>query len=126
MKNLYSIFFFFSSRRRHTRSLCDWSSDVCSSDLRRAQQRAWPWRRFDQVRVRRRYRTVSNLNTLVRPPKRPQNGRVPAELQTYRVTATAVAAINEDDGDIHLVLRDDLGATMIAESPEPACTVGAR
>src|SRR5499427_11035718 len=24
-------FFFFSSRRRHTRSLCDWSSDVCSS-----------------------------------------------------------------------------------------------
>src|SRR5438132_8024004 len=27
------MFFFFSSRRRHTRSLCDWSSDVCSSDL---------------------------------------------------------------------------------------------
>src|SRR5947207_6275812 len=26
--------FFFSSRRRHTISLCDWSSDVCSSDLR--------------------------------------------------------------------------------------------
>src|SRR5260221_11285287 len=26
-------FFCFSSRRRHTRSLCDWSSDVCSSDL---------------------------------------------------------------------------------------------
>src|SRR5947207_3753950 len=25
--------FFFSSSRRHTRSLCDWSSDVCSSDL---------------------------------------------------------------------------------------------
>src|SRR5215211_3996865 len=30
-------FFFFSSRRRHTRSLCDWSSDVCSSDLQRAE-----------------------------------------------------------------------------------------
>src|SRR5256886_4612421 len=29
-------FFFFSSRRRHTRFDCDWSSDVCSSDL--------PWR----------------------------------------------------------------------------------
>src|SRR6266571_6347010 len=26
-------FFFFSSRRRHTRLTCDWSSDVCSSDL---------------------------------------------------------------------------------------------
>src|SRR2546430_12151560 len=28
------FFFFFSSRRRHTRFDCDWSSDVCSSDLR--------------------------------------------------------------------------------------------
>src|SRR5690606_40814712 len=31
----YSLFvFFFSSRRRHTRFSRDWSSDVCSSDLR--------------------------------------------------------------------------------------------
>src|SRR5260370_23729017 len=29
----YIFFFFFSSRRRHTRFKCDWSSDVCSSDL---------------------------------------------------------------------------------------------
>src|SRR5207237_7354048 len=29
----YYYFFFFSSRRRHTRFKCDWSSDVCSSDL---------------------------------------------------------------------------------------------
>src|SRR5689334_13644249 len=28
-----TMFFFFSSRRRHTRWNCDWSSDVCSSDL---------------------------------------------------------------------------------------------
>src|SRR4051812_50112385 len=27
------VCFFFSSRRRHTRLTCDWSSDVCSSDL---------------------------------------------------------------------------------------------
>src|SRR5699024_11929319 len=31
----FLIFFFFSSRRRHTRSKRDWSSDVCSSDLTR-------------------------------------------------------------------------------------------
>src|SRR2546422_2133106 len=31
---LYLFFFFFSSRRRHTRCSRDWSSDVCSSDLR--------------------------------------------------------------------------------------------
>src|SRR5262245_64614258 len=29
----YMVLFFFSSRRRHTRCLSDWSSDVCSSDL---------------------------------------------------------------------------------------------
>src|SRR6266576_1781699 len=32
-RNGYPSSFFFSSRRRHTRSLRDWSSDVCSSDL---------------------------------------------------------------------------------------------
>src|SRR5437762_8905040 len=30
---LFVLFFFFSSRRRHTRYIGDWSSDVCSSDL---------------------------------------------------------------------------------------------
>src|SRR5204863_2715863 len=34
--------FFFSSRRRHTRSLRDWSSDVCSSDLKPALSDAVP------------------------------------------------------------------------------------
>src|SRR6266480_6308961 len=29
----FILCFFFSSRRRHTRLTCDWSSDVCSSDL---------------------------------------------------------------------------------------------
>src|SRR2546426_10025294 len=31
------VFFFFSSRRRHTRLQGDWSSDVCSSDLEIAE-----------------------------------------------------------------------------------------
>src|SRR2546427_13006201 len=31
--SVFVFFFFFSSRRRHTRFDCDWSSDVCSSDL---------------------------------------------------------------------------------------------
>src|SRR3989440_8524351 len=33
LMSLCVVFFFFSSRRRHTRSDRDWSSDVCSSDL---------------------------------------------------------------------------------------------
>src|SRR5438874_5666548 len=32
------VFFFFTSRRRHTRPLRDWSSDVCSSDLHLVQR----------------------------------------------------------------------------------------
>src|SRR5205085_6954305 len=35
----FFFFFFFSSRRRHTRFDCDWSSDVCSSDLCEAAAR---------------------------------------------------------------------------------------
>src|SRR2546429_9194750 len=33
MSSVFILFFFFSSRRRHTRCSRDWSSDVCSSDL---------------------------------------------------------------------------------------------
>src|SRR2546421_4761123 len=33
VRELFFLVFFFSSRRRHTRSDRDWSSDVCSSDL---------------------------------------------------------------------------------------------
>src|SRR5689334_24172931 len=33
VRQIYVFCFFFSSRRRHTRWNCDWSSDVCSSDL---------------------------------------------------------------------------------------------
>ena len=35
---IIGLHFFFSSRRRHTRSLCDWSSEVCSSDLKSGAQ----------------------------------------------------------------------------------------
>src|SRR5699024_11651534 len=35
------LFVFFSSRRRHTRSKRDWSSDVCSSDLDKDKQEAY-------------------------------------------------------------------------------------
>src|SRR5438105_15920457 len=46
--------FFFSSRRRHTRSTRDWSSDVCSSDLTRpwsAPAKVW-WKSPDNPDIR--------------------------------------------------------------------------
>src|SRR5260370_28014756 len=42
------MFFFFSSRRRHTRFKCDWSSDVCSSDLNSCDTRGM-WQEFAEV-----------------------------------------------------------------------------
>src|SRR5260370_41157334 len=38
---VYFRLFFFSSRRRHTRFKCDWSSDVCSSDLASILTNPW-------------------------------------------------------------------------------------
>src|SRR6266498_5785736 len=51
------MFFFFSSRRRHTRCGRDWSSDVCSSDLERRMSHnfntqhpaTWTWSAHDLV-----------------------------------------------------------------------------
>src|SRR5256886_3339666 len=51
-------FFFFSSRRRHTRFDCDWSSDVCSSDLRNASSAS------DCDSVSKRYRRFCALSAL--------------------------------------------------------------
>src|SRR5260370_30469587 len=43
----FILFFFFSSRRRHTRFKCDWSSDVCSSDLGAIVHRPGPLAKSD-------------------------------------------------------------------------------
>src|SRR5437016_1904429 len=50
------FYFFFSSRRRHTRLVSDWSSDVCSSDLEAAREL-----------VRRLYPLVAKLVRAHRP-----------------------------------------------------------
>src|SRR2546429_6250136 len=56
IKRCVNIFFFFSSRRRHTRCSRDWSSDVCSSDLdahavhTTATSESWPTARSIQSR----------------------------------------------------------------------------
>src|SRR3989475_4642669 len=56
------FYFFFSSRRRHTRFDCDWSSDVCSSDLAihddldLARERAVAL--YDGIAIARQHRAV--------------------------------------------------------------------
>src|SRR5690242_21194833 len=48
---MYFFVFFFSSRRRHTRLTCDWSSDVCSSDLYSASHDTLTSRVVDPIRL---------------------------------------------------------------------------
>src|SRR3712207_7620337 len=64
-------FFFFSSRRRHTRYWRDWSSDVCSSDLRPG-----PASRFPAPRSRQEQHRVAELVPQVTPGDGPRVGAV--------------------------------------------------
>src|SRR5215469_12519343 len=81
-----SHFFFFSSRRRHTRSLRDWSSDVCSSDL-------LPWRQL------RCDRSTAGLGDVMA-----QNGDQPAvkaaEAAARRSYGKLVAYLASRAGDV--------------------------
>src|SRR5256886_5114981 len=66
--DIWFFFFFFSSRRRHTRFDCDWSSDVCSSDLLGLRAGAWysvVGRTPKEVQLAVRGRTVTVARTLV-------------------------------------------------------------
>src|SRR6266446_6550114 len=60
------FFFFFSSRRRHTRLQGDWSSDVCSSDLRDGKWICWRRNALRDSAETAAYRELIAQN-LVRP-----------------------------------------------------------
>src|SRR5438876_8914171 len=79
----FIFFFFFSSRRRHTRWTGDWSSDVCSSDLkRRARElRALGERKaaaFRQSQAGRELRVLT-----LHPSGDSSNNRTPALSSNY-------------------------------------------
>src|SRR5438045_9126103 len=66
------IFFFFSSRRRHTRCLSDWSSDVCSSDLGRSR-----------TAMRSREELVTVFGEIASPSARDHVPRAPGSLPSH-------------------------------------------
>src|SRR2546430_6916751 len=69
----FFFFFFFSSRRRHTRFDCDWSSDVCSSDLEATQGLRLEVQQIYRSSVNVRARTDPRLLRLV--PRAPLQSR---------------------------------------------------
>src|SRR2546430_5072946 len=71
----HGVFFFFSSRRRHTRFDCDWSSDVCSSDLptgKRGTAETIGWQRYQW------------LQPQLRLPRRSGGKKAPPQLEKRR------------------------------------------
>jgi hypothetical protein len=69
--------------------------------------------------------TIAALAALPGSANPPPNSRIaPTELTTFRLHATLVEFKAEGDGDVHLVLSDGNGHTLIAEIPKNAC-VGA-
>src|SRR2546421_3001322 len=92
-----SIVFFFSSRRRHTRSDRDWSSDVCSSDLFRGfagQIVSGRVKQGDRIRVlpSGRESRVARIVTA--------DGDLPAAVAGQSVTLTLDSEIDVSRGDV--------------------------
>lgn len=66
--------------------------------------------------------SVFYLRTRPKPSTYPRDRRVTAaELHTYQVTAYLTQYKEESDGDVHLVLKDAAGRSMIAEMPYRPC-----
>ena len=64
--------------------------------------------------------SIKDLVARAAPASLPQS-RLPFERHVYSVTAAVTLVRPEDDGDLHLVLQDSAGRTMIAESPLISC-----
>src|SRR3989454_9032161 len=86
------LFFFFSSRRRHTRLQGDWSSDVCSSDLKFAVERT----ETALLIVSRRRVTGSGASLVVETERKAiawvGPGPVPTRLAAARTSARVLRA----------------------------------
>src|SRR2546427_3458719 len=68
------LVFFFSSRRRHTRFDCDWSSDVCSSDLEATTR--------GEIQALRADGTLVRQSTFTGPARRSEERRVGKECRS--------------------------------------------
>src|SRR5215204_5452034 len=123
MKRIWLIFFF-SSRRRHTRSLCDWSSDVCSSDLETfdlpALAAPTPMQEIPDVRTPPRPAPAAHLHEDPQPKDAGGDDRVDDSLRAPWAPYVSAAAVPSSLG---LEQRTLLGvALVLARAPLAART----
>src|SRR5207248_3961634 len=102
--------FFFSSRRRHTRSYGDWSSDVCSSDLQQSHSpRNLPRREVRPVGSGQR-KSVMAMETRLRSEER----RVGKECRAGGVGEQRIEKEGEADTVTHRAIKH--AATIVGAS----------
>jgi len=66
--------------------------------------------------------TIANLTALATPSSIPPTSRIqPTETTVWSLNATLTEFKLEGDSDVHLVLVDESGNSMIAEIPDPSC-----
>ena len=71
--------------------------------------------------------TIDALRGLRPPSSLPANNRVrPTELTEYVIAGTLTGYKSEGDGDIHLLISNSAGRTVIAELADPRCVTAAR
>ena len=68
--------------------------------------------------------TIAFLTNRPAPNSLPET-RLPFERHIYRIHAAVTLVRHEDDSDLHVVVRDAKGRTMITEAPLPACATRA-
>src|SRR5262249_21203854 len=80
------------------------------------------------VRAQPQDTTIAELTALAHPRKLPARRRVmaSAELAIWRVRGWITAYKSEADGDVHVVLADADGHTMIIEFPSEECSASGR
>src|SRR6266571_2780228 len=106
------FFFFFSSRRRHTRLTCDWSSDVCSSDL---------VGRLQRNKVRHLVGWVDLIHSLDRPELAVEIGNRAA---ATGATQEALAEVNvSGDRGRGGVMPEDLASLLESAASVPGVRV---
>src|SRR2546430_2739092 len=101
--------FFFSSRRRHTRFDCDWSSDVCSSDLEANRS---PFARMFRLCLAKT-RSACEMNDI-------RGGRITRQVPGSSNLVKALKAANEGINHVQRLSFHSNGAftTLLSDIPK--------